>query len=144
MSAYAIFETAAGAGENWRRSPRDSATTAGLSKPKIIWRRVLIRDYRWVYLGGDINLIGKQPNGSTCAMMKSESKGKARRATIAETLRTAIADSGENLAAIGRAAGIPQPVLWRFMAGERDLTTRTASKLLDFFGLEIRPKGKGR
>ncbi len=70
------------------------------------------------------------------------SKSKAKRPTIAETLRTAIADSGENLAAIGRAAGIPQPVLWRFVAGERDLTLRTADKLLDYFDLEIRPRAR--
>ena len=71
-------------------------------------------------------------------------KSKAKRPTIAKTLRTAITESGENLAAIGRAAGIPQPVLWRFMAGERDLTLRTADKLLDYFELEIRPKGKAK
>lgn len=76
--------------------------------------------------------------------MKSERKSRGKRATIAETLRTAIAESGENLAAIGRAAGIPQPVLWRFMAGERDLTLRTADKLLEYFRLEIRPKGKAK
>ena len=60
------------------------------------------------------------------------SKGK-KRPTIAETLRKAIQDSGENLAAIGRAAGIPQPVLLRFATGERDLTLRTADKLLEYF-----------
>jgi len=71
------------------------------------------------------------------------SKSK-KRATIAETLRKAIEDSGQNLAEIGRAAGIPQPVLWRFAAGKRDLTLRTADKLLDFFDLEIRPRGKAK
>jgi hypothetical protein len=75
-----------------------------------------------------------------CCMGKS----KAKRPTIAKTLRTAITDSGENLAAIGRAAGIPQPVLWRFVAGERDLTLRTADRLLEYFNLEIRPKRKGK
>ena len=74
-----------------------------------------------------------------CCMAK-----RAKRPTIAETLRTAITESGENLAAIGRAADIPQPVLWRFMAGERDLTLRTADKLLSYFDLEIRPAGKAK
>jgi plasmid maintenance system antidote protein VapI len=71
------------------------------------------------------------------------SKSK-KRPTIAETLRRVIDDSGENLAAIGRAAGIPQPVLWRFATGERDLTLRTADKLLEYFDLEIRPRGKAK
>jgi plasmid maintenance system antidote protein VapI len=69
---------------------------------------------------------------------------RKKRPTIAETLKRAVEGSGQNLAEIGRAAGIPQPVLWRFMAGERDLTLRTADKLLDYFGLEIRPRGKGK
>ncbi len=72
------------------------------------------------------------------------SKSKPKRPTIADTLRTAIAESGETVYAIAKGTGIAQPVLWRFMAGERDLTLRTADKLLDYFGLEIRPKGKAR
>ena len=68
---------------------------------------------------------------------------------VARCLRECV---NENLAAIGRAADIPQPVLWRFMAGERDLTLRTADKLLDYFvfksGRRARPsenpRGPGR
>ena len=71
-------------------------------------------------------------------------KSKTKRPTIAATLRTAIADSGETVYAIAKGTGIAQPVLWRFMAGERDLTLRTADKLMDFFNLEIRPRGKAK
>ena len=57
---------------------------------------------------------------------------------MAETLRKAIEDSGESVNAIAVAAGIPQPVLSRFVAGHRDLALRTADKLAKHFGLELR------
>jgi plasmid maintenance system antidote protein VapI len=31
-------------------------------------------------------------------------------------------------------------MLHRFLKGERDLTLRTAQKLADYFGVELRPK----
>lgn len=58
---------------------------------------------------------------------------------MAETLRKAIEDSGETVAAVSRGAGIAQPVLHRFVTGERDLTLRTAEKLAAYFKLELRP-----
>ena len=57
---------------------------------------------------------------------------------MAEMLKVLIRESGESLASIGKKAGIPQPVLWRFVQGERDLALRTAQKLVDLFGLELR------
>jgi plasmid maintenance system antidote protein VapI len=60
--------------------------------------------------------------------------------TLAETLRKAIEESGETVAALARGSGIPQPVLHRFVSGERDLTLRTADKLLDYFDLELRKR----
>jgi plasmid maintenance system antidote protein VapI len=71
-------------------------------------------------------------------------KSKPKRPTIAETLRKAIADSGETVAAVSRGAGIAQPVLHRFIHGERDLTLRTADRLMEYFGLEIRPTGEAK
>lgn len=73
----------------------------------------------------------------------SMGKRKTKRATIAETLQKAIHHSGEPVAVVARGAGVPQPVLHRFMSGERDLTLRTADKLLEYFDLEIRPRGGG-
>ncbi|MDA1056011.1 MAG: helix-turn-helix transcriptional regulator [Planctomycetota bacterium] len=64
------------------------------------------------------------------------------RTTIADQLRQAIEDSGESVYAIAKAAGIAQPVLHRFAAGERDLTLTTADKLLEYFGLELTPTRK--
>jgi plasmid maintenance system antidote protein VapI len=55
--------------------------------------------------------------------------------TLAEVLRTRIAASGQTTAALCRTAGIPQPVLSRFLRGKRDLTLRTAQKLIDLFGM---------
>jgi plasmid maintenance system antidote protein VapI len=62
----------------------------------------------------------------------------AKGRTITETLKSMIADSGESVNAIARGAGIPQPVLWRFVNDQRDLTLRTAEKLIAYFGLELR------
>ena len=59
---------------------------------------------------------------------------------MAETLLQAIHNSDEKVAVIGRGAGVPQPVLHRFVAGERDLTLRSAQKLADYFDLELRPR----
>jgi plasmid maintenance system antidote protein VapI len=61
---------------------------------------------------------------------------------MAEILRQTIQHSGETVAAISRGAGIAQPVLHRFMTGQRDLTLRTADKLLGYFDLELRPRLK--
>lgn len=58
---------------------------------------------------------------------------------MAETLRKAVQDSGESVAAVARGAGVAQPVLHRFVTGERDLTLRTAEKLATYFHLELRP-----
>jgi len=67
---------------------------------------------------------------------------KSGRRTMAETLRKAVEDSGMTVAAISRGAGIAQPVLHRFVSGERDLTLRTADKLAVYFGLELRPRAR--
>ncbi len=66
----------------------------------------------------------------------------AKRLTIADALRQAIDESGLSIYAIAKAAGIAQPVLHRFYAGERDLTLTTADKLIEYFGLELKPKRK--
>lgn len=61
---------------------------------------------------------------------------------MTEALKEAVKASGERVAVVARAAGIAQPVLYRFMQGERDLTLRTAEKLAAYFRLELRPVGK--
>jgi plasmid maintenance system antidote protein VapI len=59
---------------------------------------------------------------------------------MADQLKKAIRSTGKTVNAVAVEAGVPQPVLHRFMTGERDLTLRTAQKLADHFGLELRPR----
>jgi plasmid maintenance system antidote protein VapI len=73
-------------------------------------------------------------------MSQSRKKGDA----MARTLREMIRASGETVTAISRETGIAQPVLHRFVTGERDLTLRTADKLIGYFGLELRPRDRGK
>jgi len=68
------------------------------------------------------------------------SKSRKRTATLAATLRALILGSGKTVAAVSRDTGIAQPVLHRFMTGERDLTLRSVEKLLSYFNLELRQR----
>jgi plasmid maintenance system antidote protein VapI len=61
---------------------------------------------------------------------------------MAETLRKLIERTGKPVTTVARESGIPQPVLHRFMHRERDLTLRSADKLLAYFGLELRARGR--
>jgi hypothetical protein len=61
----------------------------------------------------------------------------AKTPTLAATLRALILRSGKTVAAVSRNTGIAQPVLHRFTTGERDLTLRSAEKLLHYFELEL-------
>ena len=61
---------------------------------------------------------------------------------MANLLRKAIRKSGKTVNAIAVEAGVPQPVLHRFVKGERDLTLTTVQKLADYFGLELRPRNE--
>jgi len=66
--------------------------------------------------------------------------GKRRIVDLAETLRTAFEKSGMNRHELSRRTGIAYSVIHRFMAGDKDLNLRTASKIADALGLELRPK----
>ena len=67
-----------------------------------------------------------------------------QRNKLAEQLKAAIGKSGLSVYRLAKQAGVPQPVLWRFVKGQRDLTLSTASKVARVLGLELRPKRKGR
>lgn len=64
--------------------------------------------------------------------------------TLAEQLKAAIAKYEFSVYRLAKEAGVPQPVLWRFVKGQRDLTLSTASKVAKVLGLAMRPKRKGR
>lgn len=67
-----------------------------------------------------------------------------RQTAVSEALRRAVRASGLSPYAVARAAGVPQPVLWRFLRGQSGLTLRNAGKLAAFLGLELRPAAGGR
>ena len=57
---------------------------------------------------------------------------------IIEELRRAIRDSGESEYAIGKATGVSQSILSRFVNGERGISLETAAKLCEHLELELR------
>jgi plasmid maintenance system antidote protein VapI len=67
-----------------------------------------------------------------------------RQETISEVLKRAIADSGLAHIAIERATGVKRASVMRFLRGEQSLRLDLADKLAAYFGLELRPKRKGR
>ncbi|QDU25584.1 helix-turn-helix protein [Anatilimnocola aggregata] len=58
--------------------------------------------------------------------------------SLEDQLRTAIKDSGQPGLAIAKATGVSQPAISRFLSGE-DIRFSAASKLAEYFGLELRP-----
>jgi hypothetical protein len=61
-----------------------------------------------------------------------------------EILRRAILDCSLSRYAIGREAGIDEAVLSRFVRGERGLSSASIDKLVEFLGLEVRPRRRRR
>lgn len=60
---------------------------------------------------------------------------------IHDLLKDHIRSSGQTVNAIAVGAGIPVPVVSRFVNGVREhLRSDTVDKLLKYFNLEIRPK----
>jgi plasmid maintenance system antidote protein VapI len=64
--------------------------------------------------------------------------------TMTEVLRRAIVASGKPLIALERETGVERMSISRFVAGKQSLRLDVADKLAAHFGLELRPKQKGR
>ena len=64
--------------------------------------------------------------------------------SMTEALRKAIAQSGMAYIAIERTTGVQRMSIARFMEGQTSLRLDKADKLAELFGLEVRPKRKGR
>jgi plasmid maintenance system antidote protein VapI len=62
---------------------------------------------------------------------------------MSETLKKAIAASGQAHIAIERATGVKRASIMRFMRGEQSLRLDMADRLAAFFGLELRRNRKG-
>ena len=61
-----------------------------------------------------------------------------KRETMTDQLRAAVLASGLSINHIAKGAGIPQPVLQRFISGARDnLRLDTAEKLAAYFGMHL-------
>jgi plasmid maintenance system antidote protein VapI len=52
----------------------------------------------------------------------------------AEGLRQAVRDSGASQQDVSPSTGVPAPVVSRSLAGKRDLTPRTADKMVAYLG----------
>ncbi|MGE0609911.1 MAG: helix-turn-helix domain-containing protein [Pirellulales bacterium] len=64
---------------------------------------------------------------------------KAKAKSIDEQLRQAILNAGESVYAVAQGSGVSHPVLYRFLAKERDLRLESAAKLCQYLGLELAP-----
>lgn len=65
-------------------------------------------------------------------------------APLSDQLRAAIAACGLSTNAVAQAAGVPSPVLQRFVAGQRGITLETAGKLARYLGLVLLPDQAGQ
>ena len=66
---------------------------------------------------------------------------------MTDILRQAAMADGRSIFALARDAGIPYPVMYRFLKGDKTghkwgLTLTTADKLAEALGLGLRPKKK--
>jgi plasmid maintenance system antidote protein VapI len=58
--------------------------------------------------------------------------------SLVEELRKAILQCGETEYRVAKESGVPQPVLNRFLRGERGISLETAAKLAAYLGLRLR------
>jgi len=63
---------------------------------------------------------------------------------MSERLQAAIESDGRTFYRLGKEAGVSPEVIYRFVAGERDIRLATASKLVDVLGLELSSRKKTR
>lgn len=63
-----------------------------------------------------------------------------RAVVLSDMLRIFILRDGRPMTRIARDAGVPEPVVTRFMAGRRGLHVRSLDRLAAELGLELRPK----
>jgi plasmid maintenance system antidote protein VapI len=63
---------------------------------------------------------------------------------LRRTIREAIKGGRTNYKALERETGVKRPSIMRFVTGRQSLRLDIADKLAAYFGLELRPKRKGR
>jgi transcriptional regulator with XRE-family HTH domain len=63
-----------------------------------------------------------------------------RHESFSDQLRQAIRDSGQSQLSIGRATGVQQAVLSKFLSGRRGLSIESIERLVEHLGLELHPR----
>lgn len=84
-------------------------------------------------VGADIAVDIVCPTGYPVGMSKN-----SRTTDLAAELRAVFADSGLSRFELARRSDVSYSVVHRFIAGERDITLGTASRLCDVLGVELR------
>ncbi len=65
---------------------------------------------------------------------------KIARLTLEKTIKKALNNIGKSVNSLAKESGVSQPILQRFLSGQRGLTLETAEKLCVFLDLELKPK----
>ena len=69
-------------------------------------------------------------------------KRKPKRIDLGKQLREAFKASGMTRFALAKQSGVPYSGVHRFIAGKRDISLTTASKLCEVLGVEFGPVGR--
>lgn len=64
---------------------------------------------------------------------------RPKQVDLAEQLRTAFEASGMTRFVLSKRSGVPYSGIHRFIAGDRDITLDTASRIAEVLGMELRP-----
>jgi transcriptional regulator with XRE-family HTH domain len=60
-----------------------------------------------------------------------------KRRRLQDALKAGIHQSGKPLYRLAKESGVSQPIIYRFVSGERDIRLETAEKLAASLGLEL-------
>jgi plasmid maintenance system antidote protein VapI len=61
------------------------------------------------------------------------------RLSLADTIKQAILATGKSVNSVASQSGVSQPILHRFLTGQRGITLDTAERVCAYLKLELRP-----
>ena len=61
------------------------------------------------------------------------------RLSLADTIKQAIHATGKSVNSVASQSGVSQPILHRFLTGQRGITLDTAERVCSYLKLELRP-----
>jgi hypothetical protein len=61
------------------------------------------------------------------------------RLSLADTIKQAILATGKSVNSVASQSGVSQPILHRFLTGQRGITLDTAERVCSYLKLELRP-----